>query len=210
VRLAASSVPGQFIIPRMVRKFREEYPNATFHINQSSSKTVAEKVLNGSVDVGILGDKYENDKLHYIPLLKEKLVLITSNQNKIEGPINIEEILEYPFVMRHSNSGTNALLERFLKKSKIHKDQLNIIAYTESGQSLMQFVIQDIGISIISEIAASEYSSKNMLKMHEINGFDHERYFYLVYNINKTQSLLSKLFIEEAMELVADDQQKMG
>ncbi|WP_335440053.1 LysR substrate-binding domain-containing protein [Neobacillus drentensis] len=77
---------------------------------------MAEKVLNGSVDVGILGDKYENDKLHYIPLLKEKLVLITSNQNEIVVPVNIEEVLDYPFVMRNSSSGTNALLERFLKK----------------------------------------------------------------------------------------------
>jgi DNA-binding transcriptional LysR family regulator len=210
IRIAASSVPGQFLVPRMVKQFRKQYHEVTFHINQSSSKNVAEKVLNGSVDVGILGDKYENDKLHYIPLLKEKLVLITSNQNEIAGPVNIKEIVDYPFVMRHSNSGTNALLERFLKKSKINKDQLNIIAYTESGQSLMQFVIQDIGISIISEIAASEYASKNMLKMHEINGFDDERYFYLVYNINKTQSLLSKLFIEGALDMVGCDRHKMG
>jgi DNA-binding transcriptional LysR family regulator len=208
IRIAASSVPGQFMVPRMVKQFRVQYPEATFHINQSSSKIVAEKVLNGSVDVGILGDKYENDKLHYIPLLKEKLVLITSNQNEIVGPVNIEEVLDYPFVMRNSSSGTNALLERFLKKSKIHKDKLNIIAYIESGQSLMQFVLQDIGISIISEIAASEYSSKNMLKMHDINGFDDERYFYLVYNINKTQSLLSKLFIEGALDLVGGNHTK--
>ncbi|MFP5112949.1 selenium metabolism-associated LysR family transcriptional regulator [Bacillaceae bacterium C204] len=201
IRIAASSVPGQFMIPRMVKQFREQYPEVTFHINQSSSKTVAEKVLNGSVDVGILGDKYENDKLRYIPLLKEKLVLVTSNQNEIVGPVAIEDILKYPFVMRNSNSGTNALLERFLKKNNIHKDQLNIIAYTESGQSLMQFVIQDIAISIISEIAAREYSCQNMLKMHEINGFDDERYFYLIYNINKTQSLLSKLFIEGALDM---------
>jgi DNA-binding transcriptional LysR family regulator len=209
IRIAASSVPGQFLVPRMVKQFRDQYSEVTFHINQSSSKTVAEKVLNGSVDIGILGDKYDNDKLLYIPLLKEKLVLITSNQNEITGPVNIKEILDYPFVMRNSNSGTNALLELFFKKNNINKDQLNIIAYTESGQSLMQFVIQDIAISIISEIAASEYSSKNMLKMHEINGFDDERYFYLVYNLNKTHSLLSKLFIDSARDLVGDIHHKM-
>ena len=204
IRIAASSVPGQFMIPRMVKQFRNHYPEVTFHINQSSSKIVAEKVLNGSVDVGILGEKYENDKLRYIPLVKEKLVLITSNQNEMVGPVKIRDILDYPFVMRNSSSGTNALLERVLKKNNIHKEQLNIIAYTESGQSLMQFVIQDIGISIISEIAAREYSSNNMLKMHAINGFDGERYFYLVYNINKTHSLLSKLFIDSAVHLVGD------
>jgi DNA-binding transcriptional LysR family regulator len=202
IRVAASSVPGQFLVPKMVKHFREQYPEVTFHINQSSSKLVAEKVLSGSVDLGILGEKYENDKLHYIPLLKEKLVLITSNQVKMKEPVYIQDILNYPFVMRNANSGTNAILERFLKKSKISKDKLTIISYIDDGQSLMQFVMQDIGISIISEIAAKEYANQKMLKMYKINEFDDERYFYLVYNINKTQSLLSKLFIDGAVSLV--------
>ncbi|EKN64507.1 transcriptional regulator, LysR family protein [Neobacillus bataviensis LMG 21833] len=201
IRIAASSVPGQFMIPKMVKQYREKYPEVMFHINQSSSKNVAEKVLNGSVDIGILGEKYEDDKLRYIPLLKEKLVLITSNQVNLSGDVNIQDILQYPFVMRSSDSGTNALLEKFLKNTQIAKDKLNVISYIEDGQSLIQFVIQDVGISIISEIAARGYASKNMLKMYDINGFNEERYFYLVYNINKTQSLLSKLFIDGASDL---------
>lgn len=202
LRIAASSVPGQFMIPKMVKLFRDQYPNALFRINQSSSKNTVDKVLNGSVDFGVLGDKYESDKLKYIPLLKEKLVLITSNQVNIAGPVDIHDILQYPFIMRNSDSGTNAILERLLKKNKISKDQLNIIAYTDSSQSLIQFVMQDIGISIISEIAAKEYALQNQLKMYEINGFDEERYFYLVYNLQKTQSILGKLFIEQAADLV--------
>lgn len=202
IRVAASSVPGQFMIPKMVKQFRVEYPEVTFHIDQSSSKIVAEKVLGGSVDIGILGEKYESEKLRYIPLLKEKLVLVTSNQLEMKGPVNIEDILHYPFVMRNSDSGTNAILERFLKKSKIAKEQLNVISFIEDGQSLIQFVIQDVGISVISETAATEYARQNMLKMHEINGFNDERYFYLVYSVNKTQSLVSKLFIENAIDLI--------
>jgi len=202
VRIAASSVPGQFLLPKMVKQFREQYPEVIFHINQSSSRHVGEKVLNGSVDIGILGQKFEDDKLRYIPLLKEKLVLVTSNQMELTEPVNIQDISDYPFVMRNSDSGTNALLEKFLKKNNIARDQLNIISYIEDGQSLLQFVIQGVGISIISEIAAREYSSNKLIKIYDINGFDDERYFYLVYNINKTQSLLSKLFIDCAGDLI--------
>ncbi len=202
IRLAVSSVPGQFILPKMVKKFRADFPLVTFHIKQSPSKIVADKVLKGTVDLGILGEKYENDKLHYIPLLKEKLVLITSNQTKIASPVNIEEIKKYPFIMRDSDSGTNAILEKLLKKHQIQKDSLNIIAHTDSGQSLIQFVIQDIGISIISEISAREYAANNLICVREIEDFDDERYFYLVFNKNKTQSMVSKLFIEKAVDLV--------
>ncbi|WP_246141193.1 selenium metabolism-associated LysR family transcriptional regulator [Bacillus marasmi] len=200
IQVAVSSVPGQFILPKMVKKFREEYSQVTFHIKQSSSKLVADKVLNGLVDFGILGEKYENDRLHYIPLLKEKLVLITSTQTKINNPIKLKDIINYPFVMRNVGSGTNAMLERFLKKQHISKDKLNIIAYTDDGQSLIQYVIQNIGISIISEIAAKGYADNQMINMYEIPEFNDERYFYLVYNKQKTLSLISKTFIEQALK----------
>jgi DNA-binding transcriptional LysR family regulator len=202
IRVAASSVPGEFMLPKMVKQFRKQYPEIVFHIDQSSSKHVAEKVLNGSVDLGILGEKYENEKLCYIPIFKEKLVLVSSNQLDLSGSVNIFDILHFPFVMRNSDSGTNAILERFLKKKHLIKDQFNIIAFIEDGQSLMQFVVQDVAISIISEIAAREYQRLNMLKMHEIKDFDDERYFYLVYNLQKTQSIFSKLFIDCAADLV--------
>jgi DNA-binding transcriptional LysR family regulator len=196
IRIAASSVPEQIMLPKMIKQFRDQYPNAMFQIEQSSSNVVIEKVLNGTVDVGLSGEKYENDKLCYIPLLKEKLVLIASNKTGIKEPVNIQDLLKYPFIMRISGSGTNAILEQFLKKNHISKEQMNIIAYTDSGQTLIQLVMGDIGIAVISEIAAKEYAKKQLLKMYEIDGFDDERYFYLVYNKNKTQSILSRLFIE--------------
>jgi DNA-binding transcriptional LysR family regulator len=203
VRIAASSVPGQFILPKMIKHFRNQYPNVVFQIEQSPSKVVNDKVLNGTVDVGLLGRKFENDKLCYLPLLKEKLVLITSNQRKIQGPVNIQELVKYPFIMRNSGSGTNAILEQFLEKNNVPKEQMKIIAYTESGQNLIQFVIEDMGIAIISEVAASEYTKKQLLNMYEIDGFDDERYFYLAYNKNKTQSLISRLFIKHSTDTVS-------
>ncbi|RDU36846.1 LysR family transcriptional regulator [Neobacillus piezotolerans] len=201
IRMAASSVPGQFLVPKMIKEFRAEYPAATFNISEYPSRAVADKVLGGSVDVGLLGEKYENEKLRYLPLLQEKLVLVTPTNIKFSGAVKIDEVKSHPFVMRHSDSGTNSLLERFLKKAGIPKEQLNIIAYTDSGQSLIQFVRQGIGIAIMSEIAARDYAGLNMVNMYEIEGFHDERYFYLVYNISKTLPLISKLFVDYAGRL---------
>jgi DNA-binding transcriptional LysR family regulator len=201
VRIEASSVPGQYIVPKLVKHFRDLYPEVTFHINQSSSKIVAEKVQNGSVDIGILGEKYENEKLNYIPLLKEKLVLITSKEIKMNSPVNIQEIKKYPFVMRNSDSGTNAILQRFLSKNHISKEDLNIIAYTDS-QSLIQFVIHNIGIAIVSESAGKEYNKHQMLNMYEIENFYHDRFFYIAYNEKRTLSLIAKLFINEIKDSI--------
>lgn len=202
IRIAASSVPSQFIIPKMVKAFRKEHEEVTFYVDQSSSKSVAESVLNGSVDLGILGEKYENDKLRFIPILKEKLALITPLDLELKDPVYLKDLVKYPVIMRNSDSGTNAMVERYLKKYEITKEKLNVIAYTDSSQSVIQFVAEGIGVSIMSEIAAKEHANKNHIHMYTIADFDMERYFYLTYHINRTQSLLTKKFIEQVPNLI--------
>ncbi|WP_428910926.1 selenium metabolism-associated LysR family transcriptional regulator [Niallia sp. Krafla_26] len=202
IRIAASSVPGQFMIPRMVKNFRKENHEVTFYIEQTSSKGVSEMVLNGTVDFGILGEKYANDKLRFIPLLKEQLVLITPKEMELSSPIQLNDVMEYPIIMRNSNSGTNAMVERYLKQNQLTKEKLNVVAYADSSESVIQFVIEGIGVSIMSEIAAKEHAKMKQINMYTLENFTTERYFYLTYHINRTQSLVSKRFIEEAPDLV--------
>ncbi|MED3570724.1 selenium metabolism-associated LysR family transcriptional regulator [Cytobacillus praedii] len=204
VKIATSSVPGSFIIPNMIKDFNHAYPNISFHISESSSKRVVEHVLNRTVDIGILGEKYENDKLFYLPFQKEKLVLITSNELEFNGPVCLEEIIKHPLIMRSSDSGTRSLINKFLEKKQISKEHLNIAVHTDSGNSLIQFVIQNVGISIISEMAAREFAAANLIHMYEIKDFYDERFFYLAYHKNKTLSLAAKLFIENVKELEID------
>ena len=79
---------------------------------------------------------------------------------------------------------------------------MNIVSYADSSQSLVQFVKEGIGLSVISEIAMKEYVNRDSIHMYHIEDFNNERHFYLVYNIDRTLSVIAKKFIEEATHLV--------
>lgn len=196
IRIGVSSVPAQCIAPKMIKDFRNHYSQVTFSIHESPSKKVAELVLNGTVDVGILGEKYDNEKLHYIPLMKEKLVLLASKEVPIQNPVTAENLRQYPFIMRYANSGTKALLEKFFRKHGLKESDLNIVVYTDSGETLIELVKQGVGVSVVSEIAAAQHAKHSLVQIHPIEGFDDERYFYLVYNKKKTLSMPAKLFLK--------------
>ena len=197
IRIASSSVPSSYMLPNIINLFCEEYSKITFHLTEASSKHVADHVLKRTVDIGILGEKYEDDRLCYLPIQKEKLVFITANHVKIENlEVSFDEIIKHPLIMRHSDSGTQSWLNKLLKKNGISKEQLNIKAYTDSGNSLIQFVKEGIGVSIISELAAKEFVENKSIRMYNIKDFNEERYFYLVYHKNKTLSFAAKLFID--------------
>ncbi|WP_071459227.1 selenium metabolism-associated LysR family transcriptional regulator [Bacillus massilinigeriensis] len=202
IKIAASSGPGQYLLPKMIRKFRKEHPLATFHISESSSKSAAEKVHNGFVDIGILGEKYEDEKLCYFPLFKEKLVLIVPLERRLRGAVSIEDLFSLPLVMRESGSGTNSILEKNFKEMGISKKELNIVATSDSGTSLIQLVKEGVGAAFVSEIAAASFRENEMVSVHEIKGFTEERSFYLATNKDRTLSLVSKLFIEKSSSLI--------
>lgn len=197
IRIGASSVPSQFIVPKIIRDFSQNYNNVTFSLFQSASKVIAKQVHEGNFDIGIIGEKYMDERLEYVPLLKDRLSLIWApNYFSFQEPITFKQLIENPLVMRQENSGTKAMIDRFLKRKGIREEELNIIAYTDSNQSLVELVKQGIGISLISELAAKECAKFHDLSVHPITDFTDKRYFYLIYNKKRTLSMITQLFIE--------------
>jgi len=205
LKIAASSVPSSYILPKIIKKFLEQFPKVTFRIQDLPSKTVTETILKGGAEIAILGQKFEHEKLNYIPIFKEKLVLITAKD--IELPkhySSLEDCLMYPFIFRDSDSGTLHNIKKYLQKKKIPTDLMQTPVYTSSGSSLIELVKEGVGISIVSEIAAREYAKLGVINMYDILDFEDERYFYICHRKNRTLSIPARFFIERAPKLIED------
>lgn len=203
LKIAASSVPSSYILPKIVQQFLENFPNVTFRIQDLPSKTVTETILKGGAEIAILGQKYEHDKLVYIPIFKEKLVLITAKDVELPKHYSsLEDCLMHPFIFRDSDSGTLYNIKKYLQKKKIPTDLIKTPVYTSSGSSLIELVKAGVGISIVSEIAAREYAKLGAINMYDILDFEDERYFYICHRKNRTLSIPARFFIEQAPILV--------
>ena len=53
--ICASTVPSQYILPKVVSAFREEYPHVTFNIQRQDSELVVENIAKGMADIGFCG-----------------------------------------------------------------------------------------------------------------------------------------------------------
>ena len=71
LQLGASSVPSAYMLPEIMRGFREEYPDCRIALRQSDSAIVVEELLDGVCDVGIVGDVIKANGLSYTPILDE-------------------------------------------------------------------------------------------------------------------------------------------
>ncbi len=78
LEIAASSLPGAYILPGLMKAFREKYTGVSFALMQRNTRQVCESVIDYIFDLGLVGETVLPDELEQILLLHDELVLISA------------------------------------------------------------------------------------------------------------------------------------
>ncbi|WP_426347942.1 selenium metabolism-associated LysR family transcriptional regulator [Alloiococcus sp. CFN-8] len=207
LEIQTSSVPGEYLLPALLAAFKREHPLIRFFVEQSDSASVITSIADNKSEIGFTGNKADSS-LEYIPVFKDKLVLITPKTDRFlsigNRPIKIEEIIDEPFIYREQGSGTIKDLEDSLGKIGYGGRKLNIAAKMNSMQAIKQAVSCNMGISMISEIAAEGREDKGYLTF-ELENLSLMRYFYLVHSKKVALSPAVETFKEFVLGYFKDE-----
>lgn len=211
LQIAASTVPAQYAIPFLISKFLKKYQGITFTLEQSGSAKVAEKLVNGEAEIGVLGKQYNQEYLTYLPFAEEKFVLITPADLHFKQKPSLSDLAGYPFLFRKSDSGTQAILEQMLTASGITLEELDVVGYFDSLESLKESVKEGVGISIISSIAAVDFVKNKKVNAYELKELPEKRTLYFAHHKKRTISPLAAVFIDFSLKLSGElsDKYKM-
>ncbi len=192
----SSSVPRKYVLPHIINKFLEQYPDVSFTLDDNDSENVIQNILEGETDFGIVGAKYPSKKLNYIELMEDRLLLITPNNSIYTEPnyssLPMDKIVKGRFLFREEGSGTRKLLDNRLKKHRV--DNLNIIAYIKDTETIKELVSLGVGLSFLSEKAIVDDVKSGKYKAYYIDKIDLNRKFYFVYHNNRQLSPLNETF----------------
>ena len=198
LHIYSSSVPGKYILPKIIYKFSNKYPDVTFSFADSDSKNVVDSILEGDTDFGVVGSKYPSNRLNYIELMEDKLLVITPNNSTFPKPnysyLTIDEIINQKIIFREEGSGTRDIVVNQLEENNISIDDLNIVAYIDDTEVIKELVSLGIGISFISERAAIDDIKHEKYKVFNVEGINFSRKFYFVYHNKRQLSPLNETF----------------
>ena len=76
LRLGASSIPGVYILPPMLKTFKERFGGVELTLVLSDSKEITNRVENGDVDVGFVGSREETKKIVYRQFLEDNIIFV--------------------------------------------------------------------------------------------------------------------------------------
>jgi DNA-binding transcriptional LysR family regulator len=157
--LGASTIPGEFIIPRLLSAMIKHLPEIELKVEISDSLKVFEGVRKGQYEIGIIGTTFDSTDVDFSVIVKDdRLVLITPKNHPLaaKATVSLSDLKGQNFVTREKGSGTRAVYEKAFKDAGLASTDLNIVAEVGTTEGVIQSVEGGAGIAIVSELAAKE------------------------------------------------------
>ena len=184
IRLGASTIPSAYILPEVLPAYVKRHPATYFTIDQGDSRSVAEKLAEGVVDIGLIGMKPASPDILAEPFYEDSVVIITPVREpflsmKESCSATLRELFEEPVILREEGSGSLKAANTFLANAGYSEEELHVAARTNDPEAIKNLVAQGLGISMISSKAAENYSRENRLLVFSFPEISGSRLLYI-------------------------------
>ncbi|ROR02924.1 selenium metabolism-associated LysR family transcriptional regulator [Desulfosoma caldarium] len=194
VHVGASTIPGNYILPRLIGSFKQHHPAVQISVFIGATKEVAEAVADGKQELGLVGSQWKDRRLSFERIFADELVLaVPRNHPWASLPsIPVERLAEEPFIARHRGSGTRMVTYEILEKAGFDTSRLRVVAEMSTTEAVRQSIKAGIGISILSRQAVAEDAAHGSVRLVAIDGVTFHRAFYLVKRRGREPSPVSE------------------
>jgi DNA-binding transcriptional LysR family regulator len=195
--IAASTMPGEFLLPPLLARFKQRYPAVTIQVDVSDSLTVINGVQDNNYEVGFCGLAPAGHELTSFKIAEDEIVLIVSPEHPFARRREIapEELAGEPLIFREAASGTQHSLEGYLSRAGLDVGKIKPHLILGSTLALISAVAGGAGIAFVSNLALNTGLAPAPVRPVRVKGIHMRRDFYCVYRQERIISRLLEVFI---------------
>lgn len=189
--LGASTIPGEYLLPRLMGDFKREHPRFTLSLKISDTKDIVQELLQGHIEFGLIGAKVDYSSLHYEKFEEDEIIVIAPSDHPLtrKRSVGFEDLLKEPWIIREEGSGTQMTVERVLRKKGKSLKDFNVAIEMGSTSSVKEGVKARLGLAFISRRAVEEELNRNLFTSITLEGLESiSRQIYIVSQRGKTVS----------------------
>lgn len=203
--VGVSTVPGQYILPRVLPLFCKSYPQNQIWMMESDSAGVIRMVSQGEAEIGFSGNDTEDPNCICEPFCEDELVIVTPNTEAYrrfsDTGFPLEQLYEEALLIREEGSGTRQTTERYLAREGIESGRLRVVASMSNQETIKKSVANGMGISMMSAAAVRDYVEQGKLLQFPMKDGGIYRKLYMVWNRNNKPGIAARTFIQFVREL---------
>jgi DNA-binding transcriptional LysR family regulator len=195
--IAASTIPGEVLLPPILGEFKAAHPAITAELEISDSLTVVSKVREGAFDIGFCGALPEEKELEYFKIAEDRIVLIVFPEHPFakQGKISPLELENEPLILREETSGTQRTINAALARAGVEVDKHPPHLILGTHQAVVSAVEAELGIAFVSNLSVKKSLALGLVKEIAVEGVAVNRDFYCVYRKERLVSRLLQEFV---------------
>ncbi len=146
LQIASTTSLAHLFLPKLISKFRSQYPDSRIHIRSEIGSQVLRVVREGEVDIGITAGKPQNDLTFFDLMSSERVLIAPLGHPILESPIeSLDEIAKWPNVLTRKGTFMRDFLDRQFKKQGV---KLDGVVELDGFDGIKGYVEIGLGISI--------------------------------------------------------------
>jgi len=157
ITVAASTLPGEQLLPRALPAFREAMPGVEVHVRVSNTEMVLNWIREGQVDLGLVGQRVEEPGLVCRQVGEDEILLALPPGGlgavSTEAPLPLALLPTVPLIMREPGSATRATVLEALRRRGLDLGDLRVVAEVGSPEAVKGAVQAGTGCAFVSAAA---------------------------------------------------------
>ena len=203
ISLGGSTIPGEYILPKVIGRFRERYPFVSMDLSIGNTDEIQTRVIAGDLELGVVGSRNAQRNLICQELWRDQLVLLVpfGHRWSHRTEILVQDLMDEPFILREHGSGTLKIMDDYLRTSGLNGiDALNTVARFGTSTAVKEGIKAGLGISILSARAADTELETGILKSVNIKDLQMVRNFTLIRDKRRIPSPLCRALVDFLLE----------
>lgn len=174
ISIGASTTLSQYILPSLLADFHQRFENVRISMLSGNTEVIEGALLAKEIEIAFIEGISKNPQLQYSPFLTDEIVLVCPahfTRFKKES-ITLEELKDFPLVLREPGSGTLEVISHQLKSSGIRLNELRIEMHLGSTEGIKSYLAKRDCLAFVSVHAIVKELREKSLRIIDIQGFE--------------------------------------
>ena len=152
-RLSVGASPSiaVYVLPRLIRRFQQQYPKVTFELFEDTTDKLAQRLEDATLDVALATAGYEAPALAHYPLGKEPLLLLVPEKHRLarKKTIKWSELASEKFLLLHEVHSLSSQVRQLLAANNL---QPELVLQGAQLVTIARMVAAGLGVTVVPQM----------------------------------------------------------
>lgn len=195
VRIGGGATAVSFILPEAIARFGQDHPKVMFQMVEAGSNEIADGVLNGKLEIGIVTLPLQSRDLRIQTLTTDHIVLVARRDHPLTGRerVTVDDLAGHRFVSFEGGSALRNIIDNAVRARGV---ELQVVMELRAIPSILRMVSTTGHLAFVSRIAL--HSQTDVVQV-PVQGLGIERKIAVISRRHGMLSVAAEAFVQQLL-----------